>query len=120
MKIIDSNIIIYSANPAFQYLDSLVTDPHNVVSLITLVETIGYQSLKPSDEIYFDGIFNILRIIEVDRVIVNKAIEIRQQQRIKLGDSIVAATALVHGFEVYTRNVADFKKIPGLTVVNLI
>ncbi len=118
MKIIDSNIIIYSANPAFQYLDSLVTDPTNVVSSITLVETLGFQSLKSTDKLYFDGIFNILRIIEIDRIIVNKAIEIRQQQKIKLGDSIVAATALVHGLDVYTRNVSDFQKIPGLTVVN--
>ncbi len=36
----------------------------------------------------------------------------------KLGDSIVAATAVLNGLELYTRNVDDFNKIPGLRVVN--
>ncbi|MFN4255246.1 MAG: hypothetical protein ACK4Q5_09595 [Saprospiraceae bacterium] len=36
----------------------------------------------------------------------------------KLGDSIIAATALFVGAEIYTRNAADFEKIPGLKVVN--
>ena len=33
-------------------------------------------------------------------------------------DSIVAATALLHGAELQTRNVADFQKIPDLKVIN--
>jgi toxin FitB len=34
----------------------------------------------------------------------------------KLPDAIIAATALVHGCELVTRNVSDFAKIPGLSV----
>jgi toxin FitB len=36
----------------------------------------------------------------------------------KLGDSIVAATALVENREIYTRNLSDFIKIPNLIVKN--
>ena len=33
-------------------------------------------------------------------------------------DLQIAATALVHGHEVVTRNVKDFAKIPGLIVID--
>ncbi|MCF8244559.1 MAG: type II toxin-antitoxin system VapC family toxin [Saprospiraceae bacterium] len=118
MKIIDSNIIIYSANPDFSYLRPLVMDATNFVSAISLVETFGFQNLHPVDEKYFESVFKILQIIEVDRTVLVKAIEVRQKQKIKLGDSLVAATALLHNLELYTRNISDFQKIPGLTVVN--
>jgi toxin FitB len=36
----------------------------------------------------------------------------------KLGDAIIAATALEHGVPLVTRNVDDFKHIPGLQVIN--
>ncbi len=36
----------------------------------------------------------------------------------KLGDSIIAATALALGAELVTRNVDDFKHIAGLPVIN--
>jgi predicted nucleic acid-binding protein len=38
--------------------------------------------------------------------------------KIKLPDAVIAATALVHGFELISRNEADFKKITRLAVVN--
>lgn len=33
-------------------------------------------------------------------------------------DSMIAATALSHGFTVVTRNVGDFEKIPGIKLFN--
>ena len=41
-----------------------------------------------------------------------------KKYKMKLGDSIVAATALIYGKELYSRNVIDFSKIAGLVVVN--
>jgi hypothetical protein len=35
-----------------------------------------------------------------------------------LGDALVAATALVFGRELLTRNVKDFAEVPGLVVVD--
>lgn len=35
-----------------------------------------------------------------------------------LGDSIIAATALVNSFELYTHNVADFVGISGLKIID--
>jgi len=45
-------------------------------------------------------------------------ISIRKIHRIKLPDAIIAATALVNGLELVTRNINDFKNIDGLNLIN--
>jgi hypothetical protein len=47
-----------------------------------------------------------------------EAIRLRQSRSIKLGDSIIAATALCHGLTLATRNTADFDWIDGLKLLN--
>jgi predicted nucleic acid-binding protein len=93
-------------------------DSSNCVSAISLVETLGYYDLHPLDEKYFLSVFQVLHVIEIDRSVLQKAIEVRRKQKVKLGDSIVAATALFYGLEIYIRNVSDFQKISGITAIN--
>ena len=50
----------------------------------------------------------------VDRQVAEQAGRIRHDVGIRLPDALIAATALVHGLTVHTRNVADFKRVPGL------
>jgi predicted nucleic acid-binding protein len=49
---------------------------------------------------------------------VNKTIQLRQKQKIKLPDAIIAATALVNGLALVSNNTKDFKNIPDLELVN--
>ena len=118
MKLIDSNIIIYSAYPNYAYLRPLVMDKSNFASAISMVEVLGFIDISPEEKAYFTSVFNVLNVIMIDDQITERAIEIRQKQKIKLGDLLIASTALVHQLEVNTRNVSDFQKITGLTVVN--
>jgi len=39
-------------------------------------------------------------------------------RKLKLGDALIAATALVHDLELVTHNLADFSWITGLRVVD--
>lgn len=118
MKIIDSNIIIYSYQSAFSFLKSLVTDTDNAISAITKVEILGFHGLQPGEKTYCESVFSILKVQPLDDRVLDEAIRLRRAHKMKIGDSLVAATALVHSAELFTRNTIDFKNIPGLTIVN--
>jgi toxin FitB len=50
----------------------------------------------------------------VDRQVAEEAGRIRREVGTRLPDALIAATALVHGLTVDTRNMSDFRHIPGL------
>jgi predicted nucleic acid-binding protein len=50
----------------------------------------------------------------VDRQIADEAGRIRRESGIRLPDALIAATALVHGLTFDTRNLSDFRRVPGL------
>jgi len=118
MKLIDSNIIIYSFQTGFEFLKPMVVDPSNGVSAISRLEIFGFHNIQPDEEMYCSYVFHFLQQIPVDDIILNKAIELRRQYKLKLADSIVAATAMLSDAELITRNIADFKGINGLNVSN--
>ena len=49
--------------------------------------------------------------------IINRAVSLRQQRKMSLGDALIAATAMVEGLPLATRNIKDFRWIDGLTLV---
>ena len=118
MIILDSNIVIYSAQRAFAHLRSLVNDPNNCVSSFTMLEVLGFYALTPIDKIYFQSVFAILDTKDISFPIVQQAIELRQMRKMSAGDALIAATALQLNCPLYTRNVPDFNWITGLTIVN--
>jgi hypothetical protein len=44
--------------------------------------------------------------------------QLRQQHKMSLGDSLIAATALIHDLILATRNIDDFNWINDLKLVN--
>ena len=118
MILLDSNIIIYSYQPNFAYLKPLVLDPNNAVSAVSQLEILGFHGISVGEEIFCSYVFKILQTFPIDYAVLLKAIELRKTYKMKLGDSIVAATALVENREIYTRNLSDFTKIPNLIVKN--
>ena len=82
------------------------------------METLGYHKLPADDKDYFETVFTTIRLVPVTEAIISKAVELRQQKKMSLGDCLIAATALLNGFDLYTNNTADFVHILGLTVIN--
>jgi predicted nucleic acid-binding protein len=54
--------------------------------------------------------------IPVDRRVAERAGEIRRTTGLRLPDALIAATALIHELPLRTRNVDDFRRVPGLRV----
>jgi predicted nucleic acid-binding protein len=57
-------------------------------------------------------------VLPADLSVAERAVALRQQRKMTLGDAIIAATALVHNLPLLTRNVDDFKNITGLRIEN--
>jgi len=117
MFLLDSNILIYSYSPEYKYLRDFFTRNSIFISEITRVEILGFHKLTTDEERYFKYALSFIPSIFPSQDILNAAISVRRKYNIKLGDSIIAATALVHDLSIYTRNLKDFEKV-GIECVN--
>lgn len=118
MKLLDSNILIYAPQPAFAYLRPLLIEPACFVSEITRLEVLGFHRLKEIERAYFERVFLQKIVLPVTKEIIDLAIQYRQDRKMSVGDSIHAATAVLHQLELQTRNTSDFSHISELIVHN--
>jgi toxin FitB len=118
MKLIDTNLIIYSAQPQFRWLLPLITTPECHVATVTKIEVLGFRTIETNQEIFFGKIFSVLKSFHLTDEIIEQTIDIRQSKKIKLADAIIAATARVHNLEILTHNVIDFINIDGVRVTD--
>jgi hypothetical protein len=98
------------------FMDDVIDAIPNV-SVITKIEVLGFN-VPPQDYQLLFEFFEDAIIFELIPEIVERAIELRKTHKIKLGDSIIAATALVYDLTLITRNTPDFKHLAGLRLVN--
>ena len=84
------------------------------ISFVSYIEFLGYRNATRSMEEFAA----IATVIETNKAIIDTTIKLRKKHRIKLPDAIIAATALVYGRTLITRNTVDFYDIEGLKIVN--
>jgi len=118
MRLLDSNILIYACQPEHAFLDTWMRPATALVSAISIAEVLGYPGLTAEDEAIFEEWFAELAVHGVTEPILRGAATLRRQRRMKLGDSIIAATALAIGAELVTRNVDDFQHIAEMKIIN--
>ena len=116
--LLDSNIIIYAAQPVYTNLRRFIAEHAPAVSAIGYVEVLGYHRLSNQDRRYFERFFQVARVLSISEAILDQAVALRQQRKMTLGDAIIAATALVHGLTLVTRNIKDFQWISNLALLN--
>lgn len=118
MRLLDSNIVIAAAAPEAEALRAELSAEPCAISIVTRIEVLGYHRLSTDEE---SGLAEFLSRVEthaLDDSVAARAITLRQQRKMGLGDAIIAATALVHGLTLVTRNVDDFKHVAGLDLIN--
>ena len=116
--LLDSNIIIYASQPEFLTLRDFLSGKVIATSVICKIETLGYSKLEPIQKTFLENFFDSIRVVPLTNEISEKAIRLRQVHAMSLGDSIIAATALIEEMELVTRNISDFKMIKGLKLFN--
>jgi predicted nucleic acid-binding protein len=79
---------------------------------------LGYHLLTQQDRSEFEEFFAAATVLPISDLVVSKAIELRQMRKIKLGDALIAGTAMAHGLTLVTKDTQDFKWINGLTLLD--
>ena len=119
----DTNTVIYYLQQLFPqsaetFIDNLLKEERPIISAITEIELLCWKAATEKDlEVLNDFITECL-VIELEQPIKIKTAEIPKTNRIKLPDAIIAATALVYGLTIISRNIDDFKNIDGLACIN--
>ncbi|MFT4925535.1 MAG: putative nucleic acid-binding protein [Phenylobacterium sp.] len=117
--LLDSNIVIYAAELNYDSVRRFIRQQQSpFVSVISKVEVLGYYDFTPEKKIKLERLFDTFSVISISDDIVAQAIELRQQQKMSLGDALIAATALVHNLKLATANVKDFRWIEPLEIIN--
>ena len=116
--LIDSNIIIYAAQPASAALREFIAQHAPAVSAVSYVEVLGYHRLTEQERQHFETFFAAAPVLPLSQDVLEQAVKLRQLRKMTLGDALIAGTALVHGLTLVTRNADDFNWIAGLSLLN--
>ena len=120
--LIDSNVIIDYASlrlpkSGSDFLEHIFNADF-LISVVVKIEVLGFNDVPQKLNI-LEEFINSATILHLDESLVQKTILLkREYKKLKLGDAIIAATALVNNFTLITRNVADFKNVEGLNLMN--
>jgi predicted nucleic acid-binding protein len=119
--LIDSNVVIdYLSQKlpsnSMDFMNGIIDATPNV-SVITKIEVLGFNSDNES-YLLLNEFINDSNVLEISNQVVEKCIDIRKNYKTKLPDAIIAATAIVNEMFIISRNVADFKNIIGLQVID--
>jgi predicted nucleic acid-binding protein len=86
------------------------------VSAITELELFAFANLSRDEESLIEDLLTTVSVIPVDSRIARLAALMRRHYRVKVPDSIIAATAIFTGSLLLTRNTHDFRKISNLAM----
>lgn len=116
--LLDSNIIIYAAQPGYSDLRRFIRDHAPAVSAVSYVEVLGYHRLTEEERKHFEMFFAAATVLPISDAVLNHAVRLRQARKMTLADALQAGTALAHGLTLVTRNTKDFEWIDGLSLLD--
>lgn len=116
MIILDSNILIYLCNKTLNR--SVIASVDIGFAGISKIEVLGYRGILAQEQHIIEALLQEAESYPLTDAIINRAIILRQTKKLSLGDAIIAATALVYDYELWTANEEDFAGIDGLRIHN--
>lgn len=70
--LLDSNIIIYAAQPEHEELRRLIASQAPAVSAIIVVEVLGYHRLSEAERTHFEEFFGVSKILAVSDLVISE------------------------------------------------
>ncbi len=120
--LMDTNVLIDFLNddPDAQFRERALTafSQGSAVSVVTVIELLGWRKHTEQSRRSATDLLECLDELPLERRVVAATIKLRSRHAIRLGDAMIAATALTHGIPLMTRNIDDFRIVDGLTLIN--
>ncbi len=120
MILFDANILIYSYRDEYSYLRNIIFEEStiNAISAISILEIIGYTNISIKEEAYHREAIKRLHTFNIEPLVIIEDTRLKRIKKMSIGDAIIAATALLNNFTLYTRNTNDYNHIPYLKLIN--
>lgn len=114
MRLFDTDVLIdhfHGHQAALEFIATSLSQGETLaVSVVTLTELLG--GMRPGEEERTERLLRLFTILPVDETVGRQAAvylsQFRRDQRIELGDALIAATAHQHGAELFTRNLRHY------------
>lgn len=108
MYTLDTNAILYylkdDAGAVSVLRDVFAENVPIYVSAVTELELFAYSDLSAEEESLIEGLLATVSVIPVDSRIARLAALVRRDYRLKVPDSVIAATAMFTGSKLLTGN----------------
>ena len=120
--LIDTNIVIYYANDkipsrSVKKVEEIIQQSF-IISTITQIEVLGWYKITVAEKRRLTHFLNQATVLYVDKKIEQAAVALKQMQKMDTPEAIIAATCLVYGYTLVTRNSKDFTSIDYLKIYN--
>ena len=112
---IDTNIAIYLLQ-GDESLAEILNEKQIHISFITQLELLSYPKMSPSDATKINELLNHFTIIDINSNIKDATIKLRRKYKLKLPDSIIAATTLYLDLPIITAD-KNFQKVKELDLL---
>ena len=103
-----TNNILFSGN--------FLTNNEIIISFITRMEFLSHPNITLNEEIFFKNLIEQFDIVSITDKIEDEAIRLRKNYKLKLPDSIIAATAIETNSILVTKDIKDFKKVAEIMI----
>ncbi len=121
--LVDSNVIIdYFASRLPKQASNFAEQIFNTdfpLSVAVKIEVLGFDHI-PQKLSSMEEFVAMATLLPLDEAVTEQTILLRRKhKKLKLGDAIIAATAIVHNLVLITHNTKDFINIARLKVLDL-
>lgn len=112
---LDTNIVLYFLKGAPEVVE-LISDKDWVVSVITEIELLSFPHLTAENEQQIKNLLQDCTILDLKQEVKELTVDLRRKYKIKLPDSIIAASAFFQKIPLLTSD-KGFKRIEELDIL---
>jgi predicted nucleic acid-binding protein len=113
--LLDSNIVIYLSQKKLTVDEVFDEEKSYCISLITYMEILSYHFQSQEEEEFVRKLLLLFEVVEIDKHVADKVIQLKKSRKIKLPDAIIVATAMIENALLCT-NDKQLHTIEGLNI----